>query len=34
MTNQELIDRGNQMMDDTDQAIQRSNKVTLRGTYN
>ncbi|GMP95617.1 hypothetical protein CsSME_00044592 [Camellia sinensis var. sinensis] len=27
MTNQELIDNGNQMMDETDQAIERSKKV-------
>lgn len=27
MTNQQLMDNGNRMMDETDQAIQRSNKV-------
>ncbi|CAL5408190.1 unnamed protein product [Camellia sinensis] len=27
MTNQELIDNGNRMMDETDQAIERSKKV-------
>ncbi|XP_047325589.1 novel plant SNARE 11-like [Impatiens glandulifera] len=27
MTNQQLMDRGNEMMDDTDQAIERSKKV-------
>lgn len=27
MTNQQLMDHGNQMMDETDQAIERSKKV-------
>lgn len=30
MTNQQLIDNGNRMMDDTDQVIERSKKVSLR----
>jgi hypothetical protein len=29
MTNQQLFDSGNRMMDDTDQAIERSKKVGL-----
>ncbi|TXG68179.1 hypothetical protein EZV62_003114 [Acer yangbiense] len=29
MTNQQLMDNGNQMMDETDQAIERSKKVSL-----
>lgn len=29
MTNQQLVDSGNRMMDDTDQAIERSKKVGL-----
>ncbi|XVE57527.1 hypothetical protein DITRI_Ditri04bG0097800 [Diplodiscus trichospermus] len=29
MTNQQLIDRGNQMMDETDQAVDRAKKVVL-----
>ena len=27
MTNQQLVDSGNRMMDETDQAIERSKKV-------
>jgi len=29
MTNQQLVDHGNQMMDETDQAIERGKKVSL-----
>lgn len=29
MTNQQLIDKGNRMMDETDEAIERSKKVSL-----
>ena len=29
MTNQQLIDSGNRMMDETDQAIERGKKVGL-----
>ena len=29
MTNQQLIDSGNRMMDETDEAIERSKKVSL-----
>lgn len=29
MTNQQLVDRGNTMMNETDQAIERSKKVGL-----
>lgn len=29
MTNQQLMDNGNQMMDETDQVIERSKKVSL-----
>ncbi len=29
MSNQQLVDSGNRMMDETDQAIERSNKVRL-----
>lgn len=29
MTNQQLMDHGNHMMDETDQAIERSKKVRL-----
>ena len=29
MTNQQLVDGGNRMMDETDQAIERSKKVGL-----
>lgn len=28
MTNQQLVDNGNRMMDETDQAIERSKKVS------
>ena len=33
MTNQELVNKGNSMMDDTDQAIERGKKVTTAFTY-
>ena len=29
MTNQQLMDNGNRMMDETDQVIERSKKVSL-----
>jgi hypothetical protein len=29
MTNEQLMDQGNQMMDDTDQAIERGKRVGL-----
>ena len=29
MTNQQLVDRGNKMMDETDEAIERSKKVSF-----
>lgn len=29
MTNQQLVDRGNHMMDETDQAIDRTKKVNF-----
>lgn len=29
MTNQQLMDNGHQMMDETDQAIERSKKVSI-----
>lgn len=35
MTNQQLVDNGNRMMDETDQAIERSKKVRFSTTkYN
>jgi SNARE protein len=30
MSNQELMDKGNSMMDDTDQAIERGKKVRFQ----
>lgn len=34
MTNQQLMDNGNQMMDETDQAIERSKKVSSTHLWN
>ena len=33
MSNQELMNKGNSMMDDTDQAIERGKKVTTSTYY-